>query len=146
MSSEIEKKIASVRPSLKQFSPLIYRATLGFAVFNFLLGAAMLFYQVSTNDFFIVNEVLSFQFWGTMFGLAGLFQTVALVKNDREWIRASLITGVFLKLWWVLALGLRQLIDLDSNMFLLIMFTFILYIQLCIYFYFDEITIQRKGA
>ena len=131
-------------PRLNTLYPLLGKLISGFAGFNLLLGAALYCYQARTTDFFIVNEILTYQFWGAVFFVTGIAQLAGLVLNSYSGMRLSLITGFIVKLFWLTALAVRQFVELDSNMFLLILFSFIAYIQFWTYIHFPDEKRDRR--
>lgn len=107
----------------------------GFVVFNLILGAGLFSNIARTTEFFIVNDVFTYQFWGTLFFLNGLIQLYTLIKHNDRLIRMSLMGGMILQTFWLLALAVRQFGEFDSNIFLLIFFGIILYIKFGVYLY-----------
>lgn len=115
--------------------PLISYIMRGFVVFNLILGAGLFSNVARTREFFIINEVFTYQFWGVLFFLSGLLQLYALIKHNNRLIRISLMMGVILQTFWMIALVVRQVESFDSNIFLLIFFGIILYIKFGVYLY-----------
>ena len=115
--------------------PLISYIMRGFVVFNLILGAGLFSNVARTREFFIINEVFTYQFWGVLFFLSGLLQLYTLIKHNNRLIRISLMVGVILQTFWMIALVVRQIESFDSNLFLLIFFGIILYIKFGVYLY-----------
>lgn len=144
--STISQKIKQVRPKLRVISPISAAGIAGFAVFNCVLGTALAFEQARTVEFFIVNEVFSYQVWGGMFVTLGLYMGISLLINSWRNMRWSLLIAIFLKLWWFMALVAREFIqDGNNNLMLIIMWSFITYLQLVLYVNFIPKGIEEKG-
>ena len=115
--------------------PLISYIMRGFVVFNLILGAGLFSNVARTTEFFIINDVLTYQFWGILFFLNGLVQLYTLVRHNDRLIRISLMSGMILQTFWMIALAVRQIESFDSNIFLLIFFRIILYVKFGVYLY-----------
>jgi len=115
--------------------PLISYIMKGFVAFNLILGAGLFSNVARTTEFFIINDVFTYQFWGVLFFLNGLIQLYTLVHHNDRLIRVSLMGGMILQTFWLLALAARQFEEFNSNIFLLIFFGIILYINFGVYLY-----------
>ena len=115
--------------------PLISYIMRGFVAFNIILGIGLFSNIARTTQFFIVNEVLTYQFWGVLFFINGIIQLYTLIRHNDKLIRMSLMNGMILQTFWMVALAVRQFEQLDSNVFLLILFGFILYVKFGVYLY-----------
>lgn len=143
--STISQKIKQVRPKLRVIAPMSAAGVAGFAIFNCVLGVALAFEQARTVEFFIVNEFLSYQVWGGMFVALGLYMGMSLITNGWRNMKWSLLFAIFLKLWWFMALVVRDFIHDGDNLMLIIMWSFITYLQIVLYVNFIPKGIEEKG-
>lgn len=123
-------------PFLKEVNGLLNIITLAFAFFNLLLGAALYFNSATTNDFFIVTSLFTYQFWGAAFFLGGASLLIGHILNYWSLMRNTLLVMLFVKFVWLAALVFRQIVDLDSNVFLLLFFALSAVVEIAIYVYF----------
>lgn len=143
--STINQKIKQVRPKLRVISPISAAGMAGFAIFNCMLGIALAFEQARTVDFFIVNDFLSYQVWGGMFVALGLCMGASLLLNSWRNMKWSLLVAIFIKLWWFMALVVRDFIHDGDNLMLIIMWSFITYLQIVLYVNFIPKGIEEKS-
>jgi len=125
-------------PRLSQVEPIISKLMIAFAIFNLVLGIGLFSLSARTLNFFIVNDVFNEQFWGGVFFATGIAMLVGFIINNWKLMRFSLVVGLALKFFWLLALGLRQFEDFDTNIFLLIFFAFVAVTQFVIYLHFPD--------
>lgn len=131
--SDINRKIKEARPRLQTIAPLSSSITTGFAIFNIVLGAGLMFQKARTVEFFIVNDFLNYQIWGAIFMLLGVVMGTALIMNSWRITRWSLLIGIFLKLWWWLALLVRDVFQDGNNTLFLGLWTFVTFVQIILY-------------
>jgi len=115
--------------------PLISYIMKGFVAFNIILGIGLFSNVARTTQFFIINEIFTYQFWGVLFFVNGLIQLYTLIQHNNQLIHISLMSGMILQTFWMIALAVRQIESFDSNIFLLIFFSIILYIKFGVYLY-----------
>lgn len=115
--------------------PLISYIMKGFVAFNIILGIGLFSNVARTAQFFIINEIFTYQFWGVLFFINGLVQLYTLIRHNDKLIRISLMSGMVLQTFWMVALAVRQFESFDSNIFLLTFFGLILYIKFGVYLY-----------
>lgn len=115
--------------------PLISYIMRGFVAFNIILGIGLFSNVARTAQFFIINEIFTYQFWGVLFFVNGLIQLYTLIRHNDRLIRISLMSGMVLQTFWMVALAVRQFESFDSNIFLLTFFGLILYIKFGVYLY-----------
>lgn len=112
--STIKKQIQEARPKLRAVSPQAHWTVMVMGIFNILLSTSFLL-LLDTDRFtaplLIVNELLTFKFWGVVFGLLGVFKLYSLWANDWNLARRSLILGVSIKAAWAVALTIRTIIS-----------------------------------
>lgn len=128
----------NIRVRLSVVTPLVSKIVLGFGIFNLLLGAALFAVRARTLDFFIVNDVFTEQFWGLTFVLVGIALMTGYITNHWTTMRVALLLGFALKLFWLLALSARQIEDLNTNVFLLLFFTMVAFVQVVTYVHFPN--------
>ncbi|WP_139319475.1 hypothetical protein [Gordonia sp. CNJ-863] len=130
--------MAALGTELKQLSPLIAAHYRGFILLNLLLGPGLIIGIARTNEFFIINGVLTYQFWGALFLILGLAQLAAYVRNSLQLMRIFLLCGLGLQMLWCAALTVRQVEELDANVFLLLFFSLIAYFKFFVYLHFPN--------
>lgn len=131
-------------PLLKVAEPIVSKLVLGFGIFNLLLGAGLFSLTARTLNFFIINDVFNEKFWGSLFFIIGLVFLVSYIVNSWSVMRFMLVFGFTLKVFWLLALGVRQLEELNTNVFLLLFFTFVAFTQFVVYLHFpDKIEVEK---
>jgi len=125
-------------PRLNFFEPIISKVVLGFGIFNLVVGAGLYLLAARTLNFFIINDVFTEQFWGSLFFINGIILLLAFWANNWKVMRMGLLAGFTLKLFWLLALVVRQIEDFDTNIFLLLFFSMTAYLQLVAYIHFPD--------
>lgn len=123
-------------PRIKQVNGLLNLGVLSFGWFNLVLGASLFFQASSTNEFFIINEVFTYQFWGIVFFIGGISLLVGHLLNYWTWMRWTILGLLFTKFIWLTALISRQFTDPGSNTFLILFFGLITFLQIGGYLYF----------
>lgn len=121
--TSLKKQIQKARPRLKVVSPLAYWTVLIMAWFNILLGTSFLSLVDQANfvsSLIIVNDVLTFQFWGVVFILLGFLKLYSLHANNWNLARKTLFLGVSIKAAWMIALILRVFITPGTFMLTLL--------------------------
>ena len=133
-----EKQIRMARPKLKVVSPLAYWTVIVMAVFNILLGASFLF-LVDLSRFsaplIIVNDLLTFRFWGIVFIAIGLLKLYSIITNNWKLARQSLIIGVSIKAAWMVALIFRVIVS-PGTFFLSLLWATVALLQMGAYVWF----------
>lgn len=137
----------AARPNLKTVSPLAYWTVLVMAIFNILLGTSFVLaldQSRITASFIIVNDVLTFKFWGFVFIAIGLIKAYSLLTNNWKLARQSLIIGVSIKAMWAVALIVRALIS-PGTVFVGLLWVTIALLQMGSYIWFmPQITESGK--
>lgn len=142
--SNISRKLKEARPRLRSIAPMSSSLTAGYAIFNLVLGTGLLFQKARTVEFFIVNDFISYQVWGMIFIILGILMGSAPIGNSWRLTRWTLIVGIFLKIWWLLALIVRDVFQDGHNSMLLIMWAFITFVQIVLFVNFLPKDIDRK--
>lgn len=141
--SDINRKIKEARPSLRKIAPISAAMTVGFSLFNIVLGTGLLFQKARTIEFFIVTDFLNYQVWGLIFIVLGIAMGGSLIVNSWRGTRWVLIFAIFLKLWWLLALIVRDVFHGGNNSMFLVLWGFITYVQIMLYVHFLPKDIDR---
>lgn len=101
-------------PRLRGLAPLTFWSTLVFASLNFLIGIS-LFFELDANrvsaSLLIVNDILSYQFWGVVFFALGVGKYYALYANKWNLTKKLMLGGVAVKAGWTIALVVRAMIS-----------------------------------
>jgi len=138
MKERLKKQLREARPSLREVSPLSHWIVLIMAVFNVVLGT-ILYLAVDQNrvsaPLIIVNEVLTFKFWGVVFISLGLVKLWSLYVNDWALSRHTLLAGVSVKAAWAIALTVRSLTS-PGSIFLNLLWVTIALMQMACYIWF----------
>lgn len=138
MTSKLEKQLQHARPKLKVVSPLAHWIVLVMAWFNIILGISLYFgvdeHRI-TASFLIVNELLTFDFWGILFLALGLIKLFSLYSNNWKLARTSLFLGVSVKAAWAVALTIRTFIS-PGTVFVNILWVTIAMMQMGAYIWF----------
>lgn len=136
--TSLEKQIQKARPGLRVVSPSSWWTVLIMGVFNIFLGLSFLFLVDQTRfsaSLLIVNDVLTFRFWGIVFVALGLVKLYALYSNNWNMARKSLFFGVSVKAAWMVALTVRTLIS-PGTFFLNLLWVTIALLQMGAYVWF----------
>lgn len=111
-SHKLQKEIQKARPSLRTVTPLAHWILVIYSMFNLILGISLFFAIDQTKitaPLLIVNEFLTYRFWGIVFIILGVFKLVSLKTNNWNLSRKSLLVGVSIKAAWAIALIVRSL-------------------------------------
>lgn len=138
--NKLQNDLRIARPSLKQVTPLSFMVILILAIFNLVLGLALMF-AIDSNQsrlsapLIIVNDLLTFQFWGAVFIGIGLVKLFALKTNNWKLSRQSLLLGAGVKAMWAVALIFRVFIS-PGSVFLSLLWITIAALQMACYVFF----------
>lgn len=138
MTSKLEKELQHARPSLRSVSPLGWWTVLIMGLFNLVLGTSLLTaidQSRITASLLIVNEVLTYQFWGIVFIVLGLIKLYSLAVNNWKLARSSLFIGVSVKAAWMVALTIRTLVS-PGTVFLNLLWVTVALLQMGAYIWF----------
>lgn len=130
--SNIDKTIREIRPSLRVAAPQTYWFTLGFGVFNILLGAAI-YNTVALYSLDIVN-LIPVKAWGAIFVVHGLALVISLLVNEWNLTKFFHYVGTAIKTAWWMAL-LSYALSGHSPA-LLFVWSLLLYMQVITIIYF----------
>lgn len=134
----LKDQLRAARPRLRSVSPLAYWTVMVMAVFNFFLGASLLFLVDEDRlsaPLIIVNDLFTYKFWGVVFIAIGVMKVYALLSNRWELARKSLITGVAVKAMWAVALVVRVLTS-PGTFFLTLLWLTVAALQMGAYIWF----------
>lgn len=99
-------------PRLRLISPWAFWNTVVFGIFNIVIGISFVL-EIDTDritaPLIIVNEVLTYPFWGMAFIALGVAQFLFLHENKWDYIRWSHRVGTAIKATWAIALIIRVL-------------------------------------
>lgn len=136
--NKLAAQLAQARPRLKQVSPLSYWVIMIMAIFNIALGFTLI-YGIDRNrlsaSLIIVNNILTYQFWGVVFILIGLLKLYAIKSNNWNLSRKSLLVGVSVKAMWAVALIFRIFIS-PGTVFITLLWLCVAALQMACYIFF----------
>lgn len=144
--TRIQKQLQRARPSLRVVSPLAWWVVMIMAGFNIILGLSFIF-ALDTDKFtaplLIVNDHLSFDFWGVVFIIIGIVKAFSLKTNNWNLSRKSLLFGVSVKGAWAVALTVRTFIS-PGTAFLNLCWITLALLQMGAYIWFMPPSIQTN--
>jgi len=111
---DIQHEIKELRHRLYKVSPLVFAITGIFIGMNIAIGVLMItaFDEARVvTSLLIVNDFLTYKFWGCVFLALALYQGISLYKNDWGSIKRALLSGVVIKSFWAVGLCLRAIVD-----------------------------------
>jgi len=132
------KELRKARPNLRLVSPLAHWTVVVMAVFNLFLGASLLLFFDKAKfsaPLPIVNDILTFKFWGILFIALGLVKLYSILTNHWKMARVSLFVGVSIKAAWAVALVLRM-IAAPATFFITLLWVTVALLQMGAYVYF----------
>ena len=101
-------------PRLRGLAPLTFWTTFVYASLNFLIGIS-LFTQIDAHRIsaalLIVNDILSYQFWGIVFFALGIGKYYGLYANKWNLTKRLMLTGVAVKAAWAISLIVRAFVS-----------------------------------
>lgn len=134
----IDDELRLARPSLRLVSPLSWWTVLIMGLFNLVFGASLFFgvdqYRISAS-LLIVNDVLTYDFWGIIFFFLGIVKLYSLITNNWKLARSSLFIGVSIKAVWMVALTIRTFIS-PGTVFLNVLWVTVALLQMGAYIWF----------
>lgn len=131
---EIQKRLREIQPRLWDVAPLTALIIIGFAVMNTVLGVGMLTQTARVQStLLVVNSVMTYEVWGTIFLVTGIAGAVTYIFNDWRAMRTLLVVGVFLKFWWLAAIISRMVIGSSDNIILFCLWGLLCYVQIVTY-------------
>lgn len=123
-------------PDLKEVNGLLNLTVIAFGFFNLILGACLFVQSAVTKDFFIINDLFTYQVWGVVFFSGGLSLLIGRWLNYWTMMRQTLLFLLFTKFIWLSALLARQFTENNPNPFLLLFFALATVVQMGMYIYF----------
>lgn len=129
--------------TLAVVDPFMSKIITGFAWLNIVLGILLYISSARTLEFFIVNNIFTPQIWGIIFFIIGISLLFSYIFNIWKAMRGLMLLGFTIKLFWLLALLVRQIQSFDSNSFLIVLFFMLAYLQFWAYVHFPE-SVKRK--
>lgn len=146
-TQSIEKELQKARPSLRTVTPLAHAVLQIYAYFNILLGISFLFALDQSkiqNPLLIVNDVLSYKFWGVVFIGIGILKLYSLYTNNWNLSRKSLLVGVSIKAAWTLALVVRSFTE-SGTWFITLIWLALAAVQISTFIFFLPPAISSKS-
>lgn len=111
---DLKHELNELRHRLYKVSPLVFAITGIYIGMNIVIGIAMItaFDQSRVvASLLIVNQLLTYKFWGCVFLALAAFQGWSLYKNNWKYIKLSLLSGVVVKTFWAVGLCLRAVVE-----------------------------------
>lgn len=138
IKKSLKHQIEKARPKLKVVSPLAYWVVLVMGWFNIILGTTFIIGIDATRftaPLLIVNEILTFDFWGVVFIMIGIIKLYSLKVNNWKLSRSTLFLGVSVKGAWTIALTIRSFIS-PGTLLLNILWVTVALLQIGAYIWF----------
>lgn len=98
------------RPRIYDVAPMSFWIAIIYIVTDMFVGVTLFIAFDSTRvtaPLLIVNDIMTFKFWGTIFISLSILQAFALLANKWELTRRFLLAGVAVKAAWAIALLVR---------------------------------------
>lgn len=137
--TEVDKVIKIIRPSLRKVAPQTYWYTIGFGVFNILVG--LLLISIPGLVKLELLSILTIKGWALVFILMGLSALIFLFKNNWKVSRELTRLGIVVKAaWWF---ELLSVIVTDHSPYmvlvksLFLVWSLLLYLQIFTFIYFS---------
>lgn len=130
--SSIDKTIRAIRPSLRLAAPQTYWFSLGFGVFNLVIGSLILNGQI-----FVTLQVIGavpLSVWALLFIVHGASMLAALYINSWKFTRSLNVVGVGIKVAWLLEVVAITIAGRSS--FILVVWLLLLFFQIINFLYF----------
>jgi hypothetical protein len=130
--TNIDRTLKRIRPRLRDVAPQTFWFSIGFGVFNAVVGLAL--YNISILYTLRLVGVIPLKAWGFIFMLHGIFLLGSLIVNNWSFTRSLHFFGVALKsAWW---LELLAVTISGRSPFLLYVWSLLLFLQIivCIFF------------
>lgn len=124
------------RPTLFTVAPLTASICWIFAAVNTIVGLALLYLYEPTQPILVVNSVFTFDVWGYIFLLLAVFGVFAIVTNDWELIKKTLLAGLLVKCIWLIALIGRSLVHPRTTVLLTAIWVLFALVQAVTYVFF----------
>lgn len=134
----LRQELRDARPKLKAVSPLSYWIILVMGWFNIFLGSSFILAideAKFTASLLIVNDLLTFKFWGAVFIVIGILKLLSLKTNNWAFARNTLFIGVSVKAAWMVALVIRTFIS-PGTVFVSLLWVTIALLQIGAYIWF----------
>lgn len=130
--SDIEQTIKSIRPRLKDVAPQTFWFSIGFAIFNLVVGIALFNTTILTSLQLV--GVIPLKIWALMFMAHGVYMLIALAMNDWKITRFIHLAGLLIKsAWWMELLAATVA---GRSPFLLFIWSLLLFLQAVVWIYF----------
>jgi|ERR1043165_317250 H+/Cl- antiporter ClcA len=130
--SDIDRMVANIRPKLRHIAPQTFWFSVGFGVFNAIIGWSLYNLTILVNLRLV--GIVPIRWWAAIFFVHGLSMLVSLAINNWKMTRALHFVGVLIKSAWWLELFAATIVGRTA--FLLYIWSLLLFLQIvvCIYF------------
>lgn len=146
LADKHQKELNQARPLLFKVAPLTATICWIYVFINILLFFSFFFYHRPIIKLLIVNNVLTFQFWGVLFLAVASFGLYSLLTNHWNRIRRALLAGIVVKMAWLTTLIIFTAHNFRQGIFITILWGFFAAIQAATYIFFlPEITAGRDN-
>lgn len=131
-------------PKLMTVNPLAGLRTIGFAVFNVLLGLSLTFIPGSFGPA-IAAYIFNYHIWSIIFIVSGLALCYWFVTNNWKMMRVALFFLLCTKVFWEIAILVRLILDPTSPLLFVLWghTTFSLFV---LYVYFPILPTERRNG
>jgi len=130
--SNIEKTLKQLRPSLRLVAPQTFWFSVGFGIFNIVIGLSLLMFKIFVT--LQVVGIIPLTVWALIFFFHGISMLSSIIVNNWKLTRALNIVGVAIKTaWWLELIGITIT---GRSPFILYVWSLLLFLQIinCIYF------------
>jgi hypothetical protein len=130
--SNLDRALKQIRPRLRTIAPQTYWFSIGFGVFNTVVGLSL--YNVVILVTLNLVGIIPIRAWALIFFLHGVAMLMSLALNNWKLTRALHFVGVsIMSAWW---LELIAVTISGRSAFLLYVWSLLLFLQIvvCIYF------------
>lgn len=130
--NDINQTLKDLRPSLRKVAPQTFWFSIGFGIFNTIIGVALFNLNILVR--LKVVGVVPIKLWGIVFLVHGLTMLASVLANNWRLTRSMHLVGIAIKTaWW---LEMLTVFIAGSSPFLLYIWSLLLFLQVivCIYF------------
>lgn len=143
-TKELESKLREIKPRFKLVSPLAAKIMLIFGWGNVALGSSLFFEFTNFTNLAIINSLTDYQWWGLFFVALGVLMLVSYWRNSWTMMKRSLLIGIILKGFWLIAIIARLATGEQTTPTLLIIWSILFFLQVATYIDFMPSPKQNK--
>lgn len=133
--TDLNKQLRDIRPPLRIAAPLTFYVTLGYAVFNIVLGS--LLFKTDLSHLLTFVGLINATIWACIFLAYGLTMAAILKYNNWSVTRRFILVGITIKTMWLLELLVEALAG--RGFVLVFIWSLLLYLQIISYIYFTPV-------